>query len=87
MSGKYTPLQHYLKALPKSQRDVILTYNQIERILNDELPKSASHHRPWWSNEVEGSHVQARSWLDAGWKVETVDSNKKLVRLIRNKNG
>jgi hypothetical protein len=85
MAGKYTPLQHYIKALPQNKRDITLSYVQIERILNDKLPLSATQHRPWWSNEIEGSHVQARAWLDAGWKVDTVDSRQKWVRFIRQK--
>jgi len=83
MAAKYTPLEHYLTDLPISQRDVTLSFAQIERILNDKLPLSAMQYRPWWSNEAEGSHVQARAWLDAGWKVDTVNFNGKWVRFLR----
>jgi hypothetical protein len=37
------------------------------------LPPSAYEHRAWWSNERQGSHVQAIGWLDAGRRVESVD--------------
>ncbi len=34
MAGKYTPLEHYLQDLPASQKEVTLSFEQIERILN-----------------------------------------------------
>jgi len=85
MAGKYTPLEHYLTALPAIQRDVTLSFEQIERILNDKLPPSAYNHRAWWANEREGQHVHAHAWLDAGWKVNTVNFNQKWVRFLRGK--
>jgi hypothetical protein len=45
MAGKYTPLEHYLRDLSASQQEVIHSFEQIERILNDKLPSSAYHHR------------------------------------------
>jgi hypothetical protein len=42
---------------------------EIERIISDKLPQSASKYREWWAN---GGHIQANAWLDAGWKVEYV---------------
>jgi hypothetical protein len=85
MAGKYTPLEHYLRGLPESQWEVTMSFEQIERILNDRLPLSATQHRAWWSNETEGSHVEAHAWLNAGWKVDTVNSNGKWVRFRREK--
>jgi hypothetical protein len=83
MMGKYTPLENYLRDLPDSQREVILSFEQIERILNDKLPPSAYEYWAWWANEKEGNHVNARSWSNAGWKVEHVDFNKQRVKLVR----
>ena len=83
MAGKYSLLDKYLSALPINQRDITLSFGQIERIINDILPLSALRYRAWWSNETEGSHVQARGWLDAGWVVDTVDFTGKQVRLVR----
>ena len=83
MAGKYTPLEHYLRGLPENQRDVTLSFEQIERIINDKLPPSAQQHRAWWSNETDGDHVSAHAWLNAGWRVESVDQVRKLVRLSR----
>ncbi len=35
------------------------------------LPASARRYSAWWSNEREGTQVQAHAWMDAGWRVET----------------
>jgi hypothetical protein len=84
MAGKYRPLEHYLRDLPANQREVTLSFEQIERILNDKLPPSAYQYQAWWANQRTGTHVEAYAWMNAGWKVETVNLSEKWVRLIRN---
>ncbi|MCL4271181.1 MAG: hypothetical protein KJZ72_16610 [Anaerolineales bacterium] len=83
MAGKYTPLEKYLLGLPEDQNEVVLSFEQIERIINAKLPASAYEYQAWWANEKEGNHVNARAWANAGWKVESVDFNRKLARLVR----
>ena len=83
MAGKYTPLENYLRELPASEIEVTLSFEQIERIINAKLPPSAYGYQQWWENEKEGNHVNARAWANAGWKVESVDFNRKLARLVR----
>ncbi len=85
MSGKYTPLEHYLRDLPVTQKEVRLSFEQIERILNDKLPASASayEYQAWWANEKEGNHVNARAWANAGWKVDEVNFKGKWARFAR----
>ena len=83
MTGKYTPLENYLRGLPANQKEVALSFKQIEKILNDKLPASAYEDRRWWDHETEGNHVNKRAWSNAGWKVESVDFNGKQVRLVR----
>ena len=83
MAGKYTSLENYLRDLPENQREVTLRFEEIERILNDKLPSSAYEDRRWWDHEKEGNHVSARSWSDAGWKIDGLDVNKKRVKLVR----
>jgi len=46
-------------------------------MLNDKLPPSSKQYSAWWSNETKGSHVQAHSWMDAGWKVDAVNFSEK----------
>ena len=86
MSGKYTPLEKYFTTLPASQQDVTLSFEQIERILNYNLPSSAERYQAWGNNELVGSHVQAHAWIDAGWHKDTVNFTQKWVRFQRMKN-
>lgn len=83
MAGKYTPLENYLRDLPKSQSEVKLRFDQIESILNSKLPSSAYEDQRWWEHETEGNHVSKRSWFKAGWKIVKLDVNAKWVKLIR----
>jgi len=83
MAGKYTPFENYLRDLAKSQSEVTLGFEQIEGILNDKLPSSAYEDQRWWNNEKEGNHVNTRAWSNAGWRVESLDVNKKWVKLVR----
>jgi hypothetical protein len=77
MAGKYTPLENYLRDLPASQKEVTLSFERIEGILNDKLPSSAYEDQRWWVKEKEGNHISARSWSNAGWKIESLDVNEK----------
>ena len=83
MAGKYTPLEHYLRALPENQREVTLHFEQIEKILNTKLPSSAYEDQRWWKHETEGNHRNARSWSNAGWWIERLDVNAKWVKFVR----
>jgi hypothetical protein len=83
MTGKYTPLENYLRALPASQTEVALGFEQIEGILNNKLPSSAYEDQRWWEHETEGNHRNTRSWSNAGWRVESLDVNAKWVKFIR----
>ena len=83
MAGKYTPLENYLRDVPKSQREVTLRFEEIEGILNDKLPSSAYGDRRWWDHEKEGNHVNKRSWSSAGWKIENLDVDAKWVKFVR----
>jgi hypothetical protein len=85
MTGKYSPLENYLTILPASRREVRLSFEHIERMLNGKLPPSARQYSAWWSNETKGSHTQTHSWMDAGWKVEEVNFSEKWVRFVRQK--
>lgn len=83
MPGKYTPLENYLIALPKSKKEVRLSFEQIEAILKFKLPASAYEDERWWMHEKEGNHVNLRAWTNAGWRIENVEVNKKLAKLVR----
>ena len=72
--GKYDPLFNYLNANGNSQ--VTLTCVEIENILCAKLPASAYKYKEWWDNN---SHVQSKSWRDAGYKVDSVFLGNKVI--------
>jgi hypothetical protein len=47
------------------------------------LPASAFKYREWWANEQSGSHVQARAWAEAGWRVSEVSLSRQTVMFER----
>ena len=83
MTGKYDPLEKYLRSLPRTQEEVTLSFEIIERVLDDQLPSSAHEERAWWGNQQQGTRVDASAWMDAGWMVDTVDLREKWVKFVR----
>lgn len=76
----YHPLHHYL-ADHGSQR-VALSFADIERILGCSLPPSAlKYPQPFWANTR--THSYSWSWLDAGWKTESVNRSSDTVTFVR----
>lgn len=75
--SKYEPLEQFLAA--SNAAEIALTFEDIERILARDLPRSAFTYREWWAN-TQGSHVQAKAWMSAGYLAEDVDMDgKRLV--------
>ena len=72
--GKYDPLFRYLIASRNTQ--VTLRYSEIENILSAKLPDSAYKYKEWWDNN---SHVQSKSWRDAGYKVDKVFLGEQVI--------
>ena len=72
--GKYDSLFRYLNANKNAQ--VTLSYSEIENILSAKLPNSAYKYKQWWDNN---SHIQSKSWRDAGYNVDTVFLGDKVI--------
>jgi hypothetical protein len=81
---KYTPFETYLRELSATQSALTLTFEQIEVAMNSLLPKSAHERLTWWDNEVHSTLSHKNAWLNAGWKVDTVNLFEKWVRFVRN---
>ncbi|MEM7111294.1 MAG: helix-turn-helix transcriptional regulator [Chloroflexota bacterium] len=62
----YAQLQH------SSLNELILTFAEIETLIQTKLPQSARKQRAWWSNRRTGA-VQALAWMSAGYHAEAVD--------------
>ena len=84
MAGKYEPLELHLRAIPKEQREVTLSFAEIGRILGSPLPASALTHRPWWGNQQDSQgRPQAHAWLSAGFEVDTVNQGSSSSASVR----
>lgn len=68
-AGKYLALEQYLER--NSNQRIQLSFEDIEKIISEQLPASARKYAAWWANNSEG-HSHANSWLNAGVKVEEV---------------
>lgn len=80
VGNKYKPLYDFLIGLKKSR--VTLTFSEIEDLLGGELPTTAKNNNAWWSNNPEG-HVQAKSWLNAGFRTRDCDLDSERVTFTR----
>ena len=77
--AKYDPLERYLSAQPEN--GCTLTFSQIEEIIGAPLPPSARRHRSWWGND--STHVQALTWMGAGWTTEPPRLDEEIVKFRR----
>ena len=62
--GKYAPLQQFLQK--QTDKQIILTYAEVESILGFKLPKSAYTYTMWWNPK---GHPHCQAWLQAGYNV------------------
>lgn len=83
MTRKYTPLENFLRDLPETQKEATLLFSQIERIINDTLPPSAHEYQAWWANEKTPHQPEKLAYMNAGWRVDTVNLQEKWVRFVR----
>ena len=67
ISDKYRPLAEYL--YERWERKIVLTYGEIEHILDFKLPPTAYKiPRSYWANTL--THTHATSWLEVGYKAK-----------------
>jgi DNA-binding transcriptional regulator YiaG len=74
--SKYYPLHKHLQACRESS--IILSFQEIEKILGGSLPMSARSSKAYWSNRSKGA-LQAKAWMNAGYHVIKVDFNSQQV--------
>ena len=60
---------------------LLMTFREIEHIIEDHLPESAHKYKAWWVEQ--SASEQCRAWLDAGWEVESVDLRAEEVTFRR----
>lgn len=77
MANKYEPLELHLRSIPLATQAVSLSFREIERILGESLPESATAHRAWWGNQRDSKvRPQAHAWLSAGFLVDSVNQGR-----------
>jgi hypothetical protein len=75
--SKYEPLNAFLAG--RNEREVAMSFAEIEMLIGASLPPSAFKHRAWWSNNPSNS-VITDAWLRAGYQTERVDlGSRRLV--------
>ncbi len=79
--SKYDPLRYRLEA--EGAKTLSLRFSEIEALIGEPLPASARRYRPWWANELAGTHSHARAWLAAGWRTRHVDLSGETVEFGR----
>lgn len=82
-SSRYHPLHVHLAGVSKDIKTYEMSFDEITTVMGARLPKSAEDHRAWWANTE--SHSQALAWISAGWKVDGVDLNNRLIHFTRPK--
>ena len=76
--SKYDPLSRWLSQ--RISKRVPATFAEIEEILGFKLPPAARKWPPWWANDPKHYHVQAKAWLNAGFRTAEVSlTNETLV--------
>lgn len=78
--SKYAPLERYLSR--RSERELPLTFAEVEKVLGFRLPPSARRHAAWWSNNP-GTHVGVNAWRNGGWRTSRVDVPGERVTFVR----
>jgi hypothetical protein len=79
-SSPYDKLAIWLSNQANSE--VTMTFAQVEAIIETGLPASAYSNRTWWANDSV-SHIQSQKWLEAEWRVRSVNLSNKSVSFAR----
>lgn len=77
-TSRYAPLAAYLHKQQSLTETITLTFAEIEKLIDGALPTSARSHRSWWANDSQ-SHIQSQEWLDAGWRVSSVNMSDEVA--------
>ncbi|MBV4432721.1 hypothetical protein KM803_15565 [Clostridium tyrobutyricum] len=76
---KYIGLKKYLQS--SITPIVTLSFNDIEQIIGDKLPKSAYNHAEvWWANDH--THSQSIAWIDSEYETDYVTDTYKDEKII-----
>jgi hypothetical protein len=77
---KYATLRAFLSA--RSEPRISMSFAEVAAAAKVKLPASAFRYPQWWQNDAE-HHVQAKAWIEAGYKTENVDLDARRVEFVR----
>lgn len=77
--SKYHPLFVWLNR--QTANRIVTAFLQVETVLKFDLPDSARTYRQWWDNDP--CRVQAKAWLNAGFRTENVNLQAATVNFVR----
>lgn len=82
--SKYIRLGEFLRA--QRNKEVPMTFAEIERVIGGKLPPNSPQYPAWWSNNPS-NNVMTKVWLSAGFRTEQVDvkSRKVVFRRVSDK--
>ena len=75
IKGKYRFLADYLHE--HGGDTITMSFDQIEQLVGDKLPRSAYNYRAYWSNT--DTHTISRAWMRAGYMTTYVNLLAKKV--------
>lgn len=78
---KYDGLTSFLEEVDK--RRIVLSFEEINELVDGALPSSAFKHRPWWANRTEGRGSQNLAWQSVGWETRDVNMDLDEVTFVR----
>jgi CBS domain-containing protein len=79
--GSYALLAAHLKAQVADVTSLPLTFQEVERILGKELPRSAHEYRAWWANDP--TKPQSAAWLEEGWRTTSLSMTERRLTFVR----
>lgn len=79
--SKYDGLTEFLA--DSIDNKMVLTFAEVNDLVQGNLPESAFKHRPWWANRTEGRGSQNLAWQSIGWETRDVDMDLDEVTFVR----
>ena len=79
--GTYAALSAHLAGQPGATPSLQMTFQDIERVLGKELPRSAYEYRAWWANDP--TKPQSAAWLDEGWRANAISMTDRRLTFVR----
>lgn len=77
---KYEALESYFRGQTRAK--LRMSFDEVAKAAKTKLPASAYRYPAWWANDPS-NHVQARAWVEAGYKTAQVDMAAQRVEFVR----